>query len=88
MNDVVQCIVHALSNEHIKGLEYALRGDNSITYDGILNVLAKHTENIQWEKCKRNIMGGLIENFFAGETHDKNLVIWLKYYLDENDRMA
>jgi hypothetical protein len=71
--------VHALSNDHIKGLEYAIRGENSITYDGILNVLAKHTENIHWEKCKRSVIAGWLEKFFVGETHDKNLVIILIY---------
>lgn len=89
MNDVVQCVANALDNENIKGFEYSVRGDLSITYDEILSTLARYSESVNWKKCKRNLVTGIIENFFAGETHDKNIVKLLLYIeIDENGRMA
>jgi hypothetical protein len=74
MNDVVSCIVHALENDQVKGYEYTLRGSHGITYDGILDVLAKHTGQTNFTKCPRSYITGFFEAFIAGRTHDKNMV--------------
>ena len=86
---MVNCIVHALENDHIKGYEYTVRGSNGITFDGILEILAKHCGIPNYTKCPRSYITGFFENFFIGRTHDKNMVCSLFLtLLDENDRMA
>lgn len=74
MNDVVSSVVHALENDKIKGLEYSLRGTASYTYDGILDVIAKHCGQSTYTKTKRSLITGYIEKFFIGRTHDKNIM--------------
>ena len=84
----MSCIVHALENDQIKGYEYTLRGNTGITFDGILETLAKHCGVSNYIKSQRSYIIGLFENFAIGRTHDKNMVRLFYYLVDENDRMA
>ena len=72
--DAVNCIVHALENDQIKGLEYALRGSTGVTFDGILELLSKHCGTTNYTKCSRSYLTGFFEKFLVGRTHDKNMV--------------
>ena len=74
MNDVVSCIVDVLTKDDIKGYEYAIRGQESITFDGILEALAKHCDIANWAKCRRSYIAGFMERLVIGHTHDKNFV--------------
>ncbi len=74
MNDVVSCIVHALENPKVKGLEYAIRGSTATSFDDIIDILAKHCGVSHFVKCPRNYITGFFEEFIIGRTHDKNMM--------------
>ncbi len=80
MNDVVSCVVHALENDQIKGLEYSMRGSTAMTFDGILELLAKHCGRASYTKARRSIITGYIEKFMIGRTHDKNMMKMLEWH--------
>lgn len=74
INDVANSVVHALENTEIKGLEYALRGSTSVSFDEIVDILAKHCGATNYTKCPRSYITGFFEKFMLGRTHDKNMV--------------
>lgn len=79
-NDVITCILNALENNEIKGLEYALRGSTSTTFDGLLDMLSKHCNQPAYEKISRNRLTGFFEKLFIGQTHDKNFMDMIEWH--------
>lgn len=80
MADLVSSILNALENPKIKGLEYAIRGATSITFDGLLDAVAKHCSQPDYRRNKLNVMTDFAEEFFVGRTHDKNLVKMIQWH--------
>eukprot|EP00831_Metopus_contortus_P081599 TRINITY_DN8617_c0_g1_i3.p1 TRINITY_DN8617_c0_g1~~TRINITY_DN8617_c0_g1_i3.p1 ORF type:complete len:205 (-),score=32.25 TRINITY_DN8617_c0_g1_i3:169-783(-) len=72
--DTVSCIVHALNNAEIKGKNFAVRGSSAISYDGIIDVLTKHSGVDQLNKKAHSSILDFVEKFFIGETHDTNMM--------------
>ncbi len=70
----MKCIQDALTRDNIKGFEYAVRGQEGVTFDGILDILAKYCDTPKWEKVKRMYTAGFLERLVIGHTHDKNIV--------------
>ncbi len=78
MNDVVNCVLHALQNDKAKGLVYGIRGSSSVSFDELLAILAKHCGAVNFTKCPRSYITSFFENFVVGRTHDKNMVLHLR----------
>ena len=70
----MKCIQDALTRDNIKGFEYAVRGPESVTFDGVLDTLSQYCQVPKWEKVKRSYAAGFLERFVIGHTHDKNVV--------------
>lgn len=78
IKDVVECIANSLTNDKIKGNQYDVRGAKSYTFDGFLDVLAKYCGQKNFSKC--HCQCGVLENFFIGRTHDKNLLKMIQWH--------
>ena len=55
-----------------------------MTFDGLLDILAKHCGQTSFNKVKRSYISGFFEKFFVGQTHDKNIMEMLEAH--ENER--
>eukprot|EP00831_Metopus_contortus_P046350 TRINITY_DN37229_c0_g1_i1.p1 TRINITY_DN37229_c0_g1~~TRINITY_DN37229_c0_g1_i1.p1 ORF type:complete len:246 (+),score=68.89 TRINITY_DN37229_c0_g1_i1:8-745(+) len=79
----VSCISHALSNPEIKGKNFAIRGASAISYDGIIDVLTKHSGIPILNKKARCPISGFVEKFIIGDTHDKNMMKMAEWHEQE-----
>lgn len=61
-------------------MEYAIRGSASITFDKLLDIIGKHCNQADYQKCSINPVTDFLEEFFIGRMHDKNLVKMIEWH--------